>query len=320
MGPSNVAGVRLSTAAATHVDATTAHALDGIGMGRPRRIAWVLVTGVALAGCAARATPRWKTLPPLAAMPAPRASGRAHVNGIKLYYAMYGTPAGAGAPVVLLHGGLANADYWADQIPALAQRHEVIVLDSRGHGRSTRDPTLPYSYDLMAADVVALLDQLHVARASIVGWSDGGIIGLVLAMKYPERVERLFAFGANFDPDGLKPGLEHDPVFAAYIKDAGLSYARLSPTPNDYDAFVAAISAMWDSQPRFTPAELATIRAPTTIADGEHDEAIKREHTEALARAIPGAKLLILPGVSHFAQFQAPAEYNRAVLAFLDGR
>jgi pimeloyl-ACP methyl ester carboxylesterase len=159
-----------------------------------------LVCAVVLAACAHRITPRWKTLPELAPMPAARASGMAPVNGIALYYAIYGH----GAPLVLLHGGLASADYWSAQIPAFARSHEVIVVDSRGHGRSTRDAR-PYSYDLMASDVIALLDDLRIAKASIVGWSDGGIIGLDIAMRYPERIDRLFAFGANFDPTGLKP-------------------------------------------------------------------------------------------------------------------
>jgi pimeloyl-ACP methyl ester carboxylesterase len=277
-------------------------------------LAWITL----LAACAPRVPPRWKTLPDLEPMPVPCASGKAAVNGIALYYAVYGC--GRGRPLLLLHGGLASSDYWAAQIPAFAKDHEVIVVDSRGHGRSTRDSTLPYSYDLMAADVVALLDQLRIPKASIVGWSDGGIIGLDLAIKYPARVDRLFAFGANSDPSGVKPDATRDPVFDAYIKDAGKRYARLSPTPNGFDAFVAAISTMWNTQPNFTNQDLGRITAPTMIADGEYDEAIVRAHTVALAHAIPGAKLLIMPRVSHFAQIQAPEEYNHAVLAFIDGR
>lgn len=273
-----------------------------------------LVCATAGAACARHVAPRWKTLPASVPMPAARASGMAHVNGVGLYYAIYGR----GAPLVLLHGGLANADYWSNQIPAFSQRHEVIVMDSRGHGRSTHDAR-PYSYDLMAADVIALLDHLHVAKASIVGWSDGAIIGLDIAIKYPDRIDRLFAFAGNSNVAGLKPGIESDAVFSAYIEQAGRDYARMSPTPSGYDAFVAAISEMWSTQPNFTAAELAHITAPTTIADGEYDEAIKREHTEALAHAVPGATLLIMPRVSHFAHWQAPDEYNRAVLAFIDG-
>jgi pimeloyl-ACP methyl ester carboxylesterase len=88
---------------------------------------------------------------------------------------------------VLLHGGLSNSDYWGNQIKALAPHHTVIVVDSRGHGRSTRDDR-PYGYDLMADDVVALLDTLHIAKADIVGWSDGGILGIDLALRHPDRI------------------------------------------------------------------------------------------------------------------------------------
>ena len=84
--------------------------------------------------------------------------------------------------MIFLHGGLANTDYWGGQVPAVAAHHTVILMDSRGHGRSTRDAR-PYGYDLMADDVVALMDSLKIARADIVGWSDGGILGIDLAMR-----------------------------------------------------------------------------------------------------------------------------------------
>ena len=116
---------------------------------------------------AARGEPLWQTLPPTPAPVPGEYTGHAKVNGISLYYATIGH----GSPVVLLHGGLANSDYWGNQIKALAPRHTVIVVDSRGHGRSTRDAR-PYGYDLMADDVVALLDTLHIAKADVVGWSD----------------------------------------------------------------------------------------------------------------------------------------------------
>jgi pimeloyl-ACP methyl ester carboxylesterase len=140
---------------------------------------------------AARGEPRWRTLPPTPAPVPGEHTGHAKVNGISLYYATIGH----GSPVVLLHGGLANSAYWGNQIKALAPRHTVIVVDSRGHGRSTRDAR-PYGYDLMADDVVALLDRLHTAKADVVGWSDGAIIGLDLAIRYPDRVGKVFAFAA----------------------------------------------------------------------------------------------------------------------------
>ena len=105
---------------------------------------------------------------------------------------------------VLLHGGLANSDYWGNQVAALAPHHRVILVDSRGHGRSTRDAR-PFSYDLMADDVVGLLDKLKVPRADIVGWSDGAILGLDLAIRHADRVGKVFAFAANTQTAGVKP-------------------------------------------------------------------------------------------------------------------
>ncbi|KTB59678.1 alpha/beta hydrolase [Pseudomonas allii] len=264
---------------------------------------------------AAQAAERWETLPPTPAPVAGTKSGYAAVNGIKVYY----TRTGHGSPVVLLHGGLSNSDYWGNQVKALAARHTVISIDSRGHGRSSRDDK-PYGYDLMADDVVAVLDHLKIPRADIVGWSDGAIIGIDLALRHPDRLGKVFAFAANTQTAGVKDGVEKNPTFAAFIERAGKEYARLSPTPKEYDAFVEQISHMWASQPNWTDAQLQSIKTPILIADGDHDEAIKREHTEYMAATIPGAGLLILPNTSHFAFLQDPALFNAALLGFLDGK
>jgi pimeloyl-ACP methyl ester carboxylesterase len=278
------------------------------------RIARILALALTLgfAALPAPAAEVWETLPAPAPLPEAEASGYADVNGIKLWYAVYGQ----GEPLVLLHGGLGNSSYWGNQVPVFAQHYKVIVIDSRGHGRSTRDDK-PYTYGLMASDVLALLDQLKIEKASLVGWSDGGIIGLDIAIHHPERLNRLFAFGANSDPSGLREGLDTNATFNRFIEEAGQAYAQLSTTPKDYDGFLAAISKMWATEPNYTAAQLNGIKVPTAIADGEHDEAIKREHTQWLAQQIPGAKLLILPDVSHFAMLQNPTAFDAAVLAFL---
>lgn len=264
---------------------------------------------------AAQAAERWETLPPTPAPVAVAKTGYAAVNGVKLYY----TRTGHGSPVVLLHGGLANSDYWGNQVKALAAKHTVITLDSRGHGRSSRNEK-PFGYGLLADDVVAVLDSLKIPRADIVGWSDGAIIGIDLALHHPDRIGKVFAFAANTQTSGVKDGVEKNPTFAAYIERAGKEYAKLSPTPKEYDAFVEQISHMWASQPNWTDAQLASIKTPILIADGDHDEAIKREHTEYMAATIPGAGLLILPNTSHFAFLQDPALFNAAVLGFLDSK
>ncbi len=264
---------------------------------------------------AAWADALWQTLPPTPAPVAAEHTGHAKVNGISLYYATIGR----GPPVVLLHGGLANSDYWGNQVRVLLPRHTVILMDSRGHGRSTRD-SRPYGYDLMADDVAGLLDTLHIRRADVVGWSDGAILGLDLAIRHPDRVGKIFAFAANTVTSGVQEGVEKNPTFARYIERAGHEYARLSATPTQYDEFVAQISKMWNTEPNWTDAQLQSIKTPVLVVDGDHDEAIKRAHTEYIAATIPGAGLLILPNVSHFAFLQDPVLFDDALLHFLGDR
>jgi pimeloyl-ACP methyl ester carboxylesterase len=277
-----------------------------------RRVSLVLLVLVVVAtAVSAWAEYPWLRLPPTPMLPKPARSGIAPVNGIRLWYAVFGH----GAPVILVHGGLANANYWGLQIPALARQYEVVVLDSRGHGRSTRTDA-PITYGLMAADVLALMDYLHVGKAALVGWSDGAIIGLHIAIHHPERLTKLFAFAANSDPSGVKD-VNKSPVFTAYIERAAREYEKLSPTPGQFKAFLANITNMWATQPHFAADQLRRITVPTWIVDGDHDEAIKREDTDHMAALIPGAGELILPEVSHFAFLQDPVQFNQSLLHFL---
>jgi pimeloyl-ACP methyl ester carboxylesterase len=233
----------------------------------------------------------------------------------KIWYAAFGPSDYRGSPVILLHGGLANSNYWGNQVRALAPHYRVVVMDSRGHGRSTRNAE-PYGYDLIASDVIGLMDFLKIPKAAIVGWSDGAILGLDIAMHHPERVAKLFAFAANSDPSGVAD-IAHSPVFNAYIARAEKEYEQLSPTPREYQAFLAQITKMWETQPNWTAADLQKITVPTWIVDADHDEAIKRENTEFMAANIPGAGLLLQPEVSHFAFLQDPAQFTSDVLHFL---
>ena len=196
------------------------------------RIGLVLCLVTLLGASAARAEDPWMVLPPTPSLPKAAHSGYAPVNGIKIWYAEFGK----GEPVILLHGGLANSNYWGLQVPALEKRYRVIVMDSRGHGRSTRNDQ-PYGYDLMASDVVALMDYLKIKRAAIVGWSDGAILGLDIAIHHPDRLTKLFAFAANSDPSGVAD-ISKSPVFNAYIARAEKEYEKLSATPTQYKAFL----------------------------------------------------------------------------------
>ncbi len=278
-----------------------------------KRLLWVVAAGLSLA-ITAHAAEIWQTLPQPPPMPQPRASGMVPINGIRMYYAVYGD----GPPVLLIHGGLGHADIWGFQVPALAKDHKVIVADSRGHGRSTRSQQ-PFSYALMADDYLALLDFLRVDKVALVGWSDGGIIGLDIAIRHPERLTRLFAFAANTTPEGTND-VANSPTFDAYFARARKDYASLSPTPDEYDAFVKQISKMWVIEPRYSKEQLRAISVPTMIFDGDHDEAIKLEHTREIAELIPGARLVIMKDASHFAMWQKPTEFNATVRKFLAGK
>jgi len=253
----------------------------------------------------------WLVLPPTPTLPTPTKSGYAPVNGIQLWYADFGK----GTPVVFLHGGLGNSDYWGLQVKALQSQYRIITVDTRGHGRSTRDER-PYGYQLLADDVVALLDYLKIPKAAIVGWSDGAIVGIDLSLRYPARITKVFAFAANSDPSGVAD-ISASPVFNAYIERAGKEYEKLSKTPTQYQSFLDQIGKMWETQPNYTKEQLATITTPIWVVDADHDEAIKRENTEFIAASIPHAGLLLLPRVSHFAFLQDPEGFTQEVRHFL---
>ncbi|MDJ0754965.1 MAG: alpha/beta hydrolase [Ardenticatenaceae bacterium] len=248
------------------------------------------------------------------AKPLPSTADQGYVenNGARIWYASYGS----GLPVILLHGGLGHSGNWGYQVPALVSHgYRAIVIDSRGHGRSTRDKQ-PYTYELMASDVLAVMDTLNLKKVAFAGWSDGACIALILASQIPARTAGVFFFACNMDPSGTKE-FEFTPIigrcFARHMKE----YAELSSTPDKFKEFSEAVNLMQETQPNYSATDLAQIRVPVVVAHSEHDEFIKREHAEYLARNIPKAELVILHGVSHFAPLQRPEQFNRVVFAFL---
>jgi pimeloyl-ACP methyl ester carboxylesterase len=259
--------------------------------------------------------PLWKTLPEAPAMPKADKSGVTAVNNISLYYRIFNL--NGKDPVLLLHGGFVSSDVWGFEVPLLMKRHQVIALDSRGHGRSTMDDQ-PLSYELLANDVLQTMDQLKIKKASIVGWSDGGIIGMILAIRHPERINKLFTFGANYDLSGYKIETPDSVSSARFMNRAQEDYRQLSPTPENFTGLKKALGKMYEKEPDLKPAQLRTISSPTVIAYGQYEQFIKAEHFQALAQLIPGAKLVMIPDVAHGGPLQDPVRFHQAVISLLE--
>jgi pimeloyl-ACP methyl ester carboxylesterase len=236
----------------------------------------------------------------------------APVNDVELYYEIHAN----GTPLILLHGGLGHSGHWENQLPVLTEHYKVITVDSRGHGRSTMTEQ-QISFELMASDIVALMDYLGIERAHILGWSDGGNIGLYLAIHFPERLMKVVASGANYSPSGVRSDVGENQKFLSYIGDAIGDYQALSPDPANWDAFFGNIGRMWASEPDFTLDQLGSISMPVLLLDGESDEAIYTEHTIEMAGLIPTAQLIFVPGTGHFGMWEKPVEINNAILDFL---
>ncbi|KQN72323.1 alpha/beta hydrolase [Devosia sp. Leaf64] len=233
---------------------------------------------------------------------------------VDVWYASYG----AGPVVMLLHGGMGNSTNFGHQVPALlAAGFRVVVMDSRGQGRSGWDGT-PFSYAQFAGDALAILDGLGISRAAVVGWSDGACTGLAMAKAAPERVAGVFYFACNVDATGSLPFVMTDTIgncLTRHQKD----YAALSPRPERFEEMSVALQVMQGSQPNYSAEDLQTIAVPVTVAQAERDEFIRVEHARYIADTVPGAEFVLLEDVSHFAPVQRPEVFNGAVLDFLKG-
>jgi pimeloyl-ACP methyl ester carboxylesterase len=249
-----------------------------------------------------------------AALPEAEVQGYVEHDEVRIWYSTYG----AGTPVILLHGGLGHGGNWGYQVPVLVESgYRVVLIDSRGHGRSSRDERA-FTYELMAGDVVVVMDGLRIERAALVGWSDGACTALVLTAMVPARVAGVFFFACNMDPSGTKPFEETVALKRCFARH-GKDYATLSATPERFRELVDDLGLMQRTQPDYSAEDLGRIGVPVVIVQSERDEFIKREHAEYLAKTIPGAELIVLEGVSHFAPLQRPEVFNRAVLGFLGG-
>ena len=234
------------------------------------------------------------------------ASGKYYeINGIRIYCEIYGN----GPPVLMIHGNAGSIAQFDHNIPYFAARHRVIIADSRAQGKS-RDPGPSLTFEMMADDYAALLDQLHVESADVIGWSDGGITALLLALRHPEKVRRLAATGANLRPDAsaYAPGI-WESAHQQYQRDKD----KVWPTEkekNDWKLFMLD----W-LEPNIPSTALHAIKCPSLIICGDHD-IISLEHTLEIYRALPHAALWVVPHSPHETLIAHADDFNRTVDAF----
>jgi len=223
---------------------------------------------------------------------------------------------GEGDPVVLLHGGLSDSTAWQLQIPAFASTYRTYAFDRRGHGR-TPDTDEPFHYDEMADETIAFLEDVVGGPAHLVGWSDGGIVALLVSRKRPDLVRRQVLIGANFHTDGLMPEFEtpEDPA-GDDVAALRVWYEGVAVDPAHWPEFYAKGTRLFLEEPTLTVDDLEVVDVPTLVLAGD-DDCIHHAHTVALFEALQNAQLAIVPGTSHMLQLEKPALANQLILDFL---
>jgi len=236
----------------------------------------------------------------------PAAGHYVTIDGAKIYYEDYGS----GAPLIVLHGNGGSLAQLHFQIDFFRSTRRVIGIDSRGQGRSEM-ATKRLTYDQMAEDVARLLNQLHTGPVDVIGWSDGGIVALILALHHPDAVHALAISGANLTPEGLKP----DDLVGMKTELAN-ARAKLAAGDKSKDwATSAQLLDLMITQPQLTGADLGRIKAPVLVMAGEHDM-IPEPHTRLIAASLRHSRLHIFPRASHAALQEKPVEFNQTVEAF----
>jgi pimeloyl-ACP methyl ester carboxylesterase len=223
----------------------------------------------------------------------------AEVNGIRLYYEVYGE----GHPLVVLHGNGGSIENATSHYPELIKRYKVIAVDSRAQGKST-DTDAPLTYEIMASDISALLDELKIDSAYVWGQSDGAILGLMLAMNHPGKVKKVLAFGANIQPDS-------NAVFSWAVNFS------LREIKESKDLKVKKLNQLMIDHPNVPYSNLSRINIPVLIMAGDRD-VIRPEHTLKLFQNIPRSQLCIIPGATHGASWEKKDLFLSLLYDFFD--
>lgn len=221
------------------------------------------------------------------------------INGIDIYYETYGS----GKPLILLHGNGGSIRGQGGRIEYFKDYFQVIAIDSRGHGKSVYPANKPLNYEEMAEDISTLLDSLKIDSAYVWGQSDGGILGLLIAINHPTKIAKLGAFGANTFPGKKAIFEEIDKMVMDTLKTTK-------------DEKTKQLFSLLAYQPNISQKDLAKIKCPVLIMSGDRD-AIKLEHTMMIFNSIENANLFVMPGASHFGSYQKPDMFNLVLLDFL---
>jgi pimeloyl-ACP methyl ester carboxylesterase len=240
------------------------------------------------------------------------------LNGVRTYYEVHG--AAKEEPLVLLHGGLATAETWGPQIGALSERYRVYVPERRAHGH-TQDVEGPLTYEDMAADTVAFLKEVVGGPAHLVGWSDGGIVALLVALSDADLVRKLVVIGTNFHYEGVSVtpqdmNMSADGPEMAFFR--GLYEAASPDGPGHWPVAFEKITRMWIVSPTMTVEDVARIVTPTLVLVGD-DDMPRLAHTTAMFEALPHGQLAVVPGASHAVPMEKPQHVNQLILEFLPG-
>lgn len=214
---------------------------------------------------------------------------------------------GGGKPLILLHGNGEDGSYFKHQINCFSADYRVIAIDTRGHGQSSRGEK-PFTIVQFAEDLHDFMDEKGIAKAILLGFSDGGNIALTFALKYPERVERMIVDGANLFPSGVKP-LYQWPI------ELGYRIARLFSKKSDKAKQNAEMLGLMVNEPHIDPVELTRLTMPVLVVAGTKDM-IKESHTRLIHKSLPNAQLAILDG-DHFVANKNAEAFNKAVKEFL---
>jgi pimeloyl-ACP methyl ester carboxylesterase len=239
----------------------------------------------------------------------PDRGGYADINGIKMYYEVYGE----GEPMALIHGSGQDIAAMRHQIDYFAGSYKVVVADSRAHGKSDLGEG-ELTYIQMADDWADLFGYLKLGPVKVVGWSDGGNIGLRMAVDHPEVISKLATMGANLQPDESAV----QPWAVAWVEEASAEVdAMLTAGDTSQNWKVQAEHLrLLREQPDMSLKELASIKVPVLVMAGDSD-VIRDEHTVLMYQNIEQSHLAIFPGETHFTPETDPALFNRTVDKFM---